>query len=54
MLRSKLRLDVCLVAHLNSNMNEEAYMKLFKDCATIFIENGISNPKENINSSNKT
>lgn len=50
---SKLRLDVCLVAHLNSNMNEETYMKLFKDWATIFIENGISNPKEIMNSVNK-
>ena len=27
-------------------MNEEAYLKLFMDWATIFIENGISNPKE--------
>lgn len=34
-------------------MNEKAYMKLFKDWATIFIENGISNPKEIMNSVNK-
>jgi hypothetical protein len=34
-------------------MNEEAYMKLLMDWATIFIENGISNPKEIMNSLNK-
>lgn len=54
MLRSKRGLDVCLVAHLNSNINEEAYMKLFNDWATIFIENGCSNLKEIINRLNKT
>jgi hypothetical protein len=32
---------------------KEAYMKLFKDWATIFIENGISNPKVIMNSLNK-
>jgi hypothetical protein len=34
------------IAHLTSNMNEEAYLKMFKDWATIFIENGISSPKD--------
>jgi len=47
MLRVKAGLDECLVAHLTSNMNEEAYMM---DWATIFIENGISKPKEIMNS----
>jgi hypothetical protein len=46
MLRVKDWIGCMPSSHLNSNMNEEAYMKLFMDWATIFIENGISNPKE--------
>ena len=31
---------------LSAAMNEEAYLRMFKEWATIFIENGISNPKQ--------
>jgi hypothetical protein len=34
------------IVHLTPNMGEEDYLGMFKDWAAIFIENGISNPKE--------
>ena len=34
------------IVHLTPRMSEEAYLRMFKVWAAIFIENGISNPKE--------